>query len=204
MRTACEEVMNWMEAGIRPVPVAVNLSSAQFGTDNLLATVVSVLNETSLDPAYLAFEVTESVIMGDAREAHQVLARLKEIGIHTAIDDFGTGYSTLSALKSLPVNTLKIDGGFVRDLSESREDMAIVKAVIAMAHGLGLTVVAEGVETDEQAAFLAQEECDELQGFLVSPPVTADAFSEMLRGAGNHRDTQEHQPTDPLLTPAVR
>ena len=195
LRAACEEVTNWLEAGIRPVPVAVNLSSAQFRTDNLLGTVVSILNGSSLDPTFLAFEITESVIMRDAHEANQILTRLRELGIHTAIDDFGTGYSALAALKALPVDTLKIDRAFVRDLSESHEDMAIVKAVIAMAHGLGLTVVAEGVESDDQAAFLAQEQCDELQGFLVSPPVPAETFSAMIREASDRHETLERRPS---------
>ena len=138
LRAACDQVMRWLEAGSRPVPVAVNLSSAQFRMDNLLETIVSVLNESSVDPSYLAFEVTESMIMRDALEAREILARLNDLGVQIAIDDFGTGYSTLSSLKELPVHTLKIDRGFIKNLPECPEDIAIVKAVIAMAHGFGI------------------------------------------------------------------
>ena len=154
--------------------------------DNLLETIVSVLNESSVDPSYLAFEVTESMIMRDALEAREILARLNDLGVQIAIDDFGTGYSTLSSLKELPVHTLKIDRGFIKNLPECPEDIAIVKAVIAMAHGLGLTVVAEGVESEEQSALLAQEGCDELQGFLVSQPIPAERFTAMLLEIAPH------------------
>jgi diguanylate cyclase (GGDEF)-like protein/PAS domain S-box-containing protein len=191
IRAASEQIANWQEAGTRPLPVSVNVSSAQFRTDSLLGTVISVLNESSLDPTYLALEITESVIMRDAHEATQILERLRELGIHTTIDDFGTGYSTLSALKDLRVNTLKLDRAFVRDLPESREDKEIVKAVIAMAHGLGLTVAAEGVESDDQAACLTQVRCDELQGTLFGPPVPAEAFSATIREQDDRHETLE-------------
>ena len=199
MRTVCERIVIWLEAGLRPVPVAVNLSSAQFHVDNLLETVVSVLNESSLDPSYLAIEITESVVMRDAHGARQILAKLGELGIHTAIDDFGTGYSTLSALKDLPAHTLKIDRVFVKDLTESHEDLAIVKAVIAMAHGLGLRVVAEGVESEEQAALLAHERCDELQGFLISQPLPEESFIELIRDTDG-RESPDIIPANPAFS----
>ena len=191
LRAVCSQVVQWLEAGLAPVPVAVNLSSAQFRLDNLLETIASVLNDSSLDPSYLACEVTESMIMRDACEAREILTRLKEIGVHIAIDDFGTGYSTLSTLKDLPVHSLKIDRVFIKDLVESPEDLAIVRAVIAMAHGLGLTVVAEGVESEEQLAVLRQEGCDELQGFLIGTPIPAETFAAMF---GARRTSQRSDP----------
>ena len=181
LREACTQVMRWLESGLRPVPVAVNLSSAQFHLEDLLGQMMSVLNETTMDTRYLGIEVTESMIMRDASEAHDILRRLKELGVQVAIDDFGTGYSTLSALKELPLHTLKIDQVFIKDLAESPEDLAITRAIIAMAHGLGMTVVAEGVESEEQLAILRQEGCDEVQGFLMSPAVPADQFTTWLR-----------------------
>ena len=181
LREACTQVMRWLESGLRPVPVAVNLSSAQFHLEDLLGQMMSILNETAMDARYLGIEVTESMIMRDASEAHDIRRRLKELGVQVAIDDFGTGYSTLSALKELPLHTLKIDQVFIKDLAESPEDLAITRAIITMAHGLGLTVVAEGVESEEQFAILRQEGCDEMQGFLTSPAVPGEQFTTLLR-----------------------
>ena len=180
LRQACGQVMSWMESGLHVVPVAVNLSSAQFHVADLLGHIASILNETALDPSYLAIEITESMIMRDAREAHETLCRLKELGVQVAIDDFGTGYSTLSSLKDLPINQLKIDQAFVRDLAENPKDVAITRAIIAMAHGLGLTVIAEGVESEDQLAVLREEGCDEVQGFLIGQPRPSDEFTEFL------------------------
>ncbi len=180
LRQACGQVMSWMESGLHVVPVAVNLSLAQFHVADLLGHIASILNETALDPGYLAIEITESMIMRDTREAHETLCRLKELGVQVAIDDFGTGYSTLSSLKDLPINQLKIDQAFIRDLAENQKDVAITRAIIAMAHGLGLTVIAEGVESEEQLAVLREEGCDEVQGFLIGQPRPSDEFTEFL------------------------
>ena len=192
LREACNQVMSWTEKGLRPVPVAVNLSSAQFHLDDLLARIVLILNETAMDTDFLAIEVTESVIMRDARQASELLSRLNELGVQVAIDDFGTGYSSLSSLKDLPVHNLKIDRAFIEDLAESPKDVAVTRAIIAIGHGLGLTVVAEGVESEEQFAILREEKCDEIQGFLISPPVPGDQFTSWL----SDRHVNETEMTD--------
>ena len=184
--------MSWTEKGLRPVPVAVNLSSAQFHLDDLLARIILILNETAMDTDFLAIEVTESVIMRDARQASELLSRLNELGVQVAIDDFGTGYSSLSSLKDLPVHNLKIDRAFIEDLAESPKDVAVTRAIIAIGHGLGLTVVAEGVESEEQFAILREEKCDEIQGFLISPPVPGDQFTSWL----SDRHVDETEMTD--------
>lgn len=217
LREACNQVMSWMEKGLRPVPVAVNLSSAQFHLDDLLARIVLILNETAMDTDFLGIEITESVIMRDARQASELLACLNELGVQIAIDDFGTGYSSLSALKDLPVHNLKIDRAFIEDLAESPKDVAVSRAIIAIGHGLGLTVVAEGVESEEQFAILHQENCDEIQGFLISPPVPSDQFTSWLSdrhineteitvpavsGSALHEDTDESSATDEVLVSA--
>ena len=143
--------------------------------------VASILNSTGMDANYLALEVTESTIMRETRNARDILSCLRELGVTTSIDDFGTGYSALSSLKHLPFQGLKIDRTFVKDLAEGSSDAAITRAIIAMAHGLGLTVVAEGVESQTQLDILREQDCDEIQGFLISRPVTAGEFAEMLR-----------------------
>jgi EAL domain-containing protein (putative c-di-GMP-specific phosphodiesterase class I) len=162
------------------VPVAVNLSSAQFHDADLLAHIASILNESTLDPNYLAVEITESMIMRDTGKAREILKTLGELGVQVAIDDFGTGHSSLSALKVLPIQQLKIDRAFVKDLAAGSKDVAITRAIIAMAHGLGLSVVAEGVESEEQLAILREEGCDEVQGFLIGRPLSSSQFAELL------------------------
>jgi diguanylate cyclase (GGDEF)-like protein/PAS domain S-box-containing protein len=180
LRQACGQVMSWLESGLKAVPVAVNLSSAQFRVADLLGRIGSVLNETTLDLSYLAVEITESMIMRDTGEAQELLRRLKGIGVQVAIDDFGTGYSTLSALKELPLHHLKIDQAFIRNLAEGGKDVAITRAIINMSHGLGLTVIAEGVESEEQLAILREEKCDQVQGFLIGHPLPSDEFAALL------------------------
>ena len=139
LREACWQVMNWLERGLQPVPVAVNLSSAEFRVKDLLGSIATILNETAMDTQYLTLEVTETAIMRDTREAHGILSRLNELGIGIAIDDFGTGYSSLSSLKDLPAQSLKIDKAFVKDLTESAKSLSIARAMIGMGHGMGLT-----------------------------------------------------------------
>ena len=186
LRQACSQVMSWLESGLRVVPVSVNLSSVQFHGADLLSSIASILNETTLTPSYLAVEITESMIMRDTREAHEILCRLNELGVHVAIDDFGTGYSTLSLLKDLPVRQLKIDQGFVKDMAESAKDVALVRAIIAMAHALDLTVIAEGVESTEQLEILSKEGCDEVQGLLTGRPLPSDQFAALLAQQDRH------------------
>ncbi len=180
LREACTQVMSWLESGFRAVPVAVNLSSAQFHGSALLRSITSILNETTLDPSYLAVEITESMIMRDTRESHEILSRLHDLGIQVAIDDFGTGYSTLGSLKDLPVDQLKIDQTFVRDMTVNPKTVALIRAIIAMAHALELTVIAEGVESEEQLAILREEGCDEVQGLLTGQPLPSDRFVAFL------------------------
>ena len=198
LREACNQVTSWLEAGVCAVPVAVNLSSAQFHVSDLLERVASALNESTLDPGYLEVEVTESMIMRDATSARNTLRRLEELGVKIAIDDFGTGYSTLSYLKDLPVHCLKIDSIFIRDITDSSESLAITRAIVAMAHGLDLTVVAEGVVTEDQIGLLRDEGCDAVQGFLVGKPLPSDEFSEYLERSDPETHVTDAAPIDAL------
>ena len=160
--------------------LAVNFSARQFQQSSFIASVAAILKETQLDPAWLEIEITESSIMKDPDPAIEKLLELKMMGIKVAIDDFGTGYSSLNYLKRLPIDTLKIDQSFVRDITTDPDDAAIATAVIALAHTLKLRVVAEGVETPEQLAFLAARHCDRMQGYLFSKPLAAHECRDFL------------------------
>jgi diguanylate cyclase (GGDEF)-like protein/PAS domain S-box-containing protein len=179
MRRACEQCCEWQRAGLPPVPVSVNLSARQF-TDNIADTVGRILAQTGLAPQLLELELTESASMEDPQRTFEILCELKEMGVQLAIDDFGTGYSNLNYLKRFPVDKLKLDQSFVREITTDQDDLAIARAVIAMAHGLRLTVIAEGVETAEQLALLAENGCDEIQGYYFSRPVDAETCARML------------------------
>ncbi len=146
--------------------------------------VASILNASGVDTDYLTIEITEGTVMRHPQEAREILARFCELGVKVALDDFGTGHSALGSLKHLQFNSLKIDRTFIKDLAPHSRDLAITQAIITMAHGLGLTVVAEGVETQTQLDLLRGQACDEIQGFLISRPVTAEAFTAMLRDSG--------------------
>ncbi len=180
LQTACDQAMVWRNAGFPPINLAVNLSSRQFNTLNLTDVINRVLENSGFDPARLELEITESVIMENAQETIDTLGALGKMGIRFAIDDFGTGYSSLSYLKRFPINTLKIDHSFVRDISSDPDDAAIVTTIVAMAHNLNLMVVAEGVETKDEFAFLRACGCDYMQGYLFSKPVPASAFTVLL------------------------
>ena len=180
LRKACSDVMDWLDGGLRAVPVAVNVSPPEFELDDLLMRIASILNSTGIDASYLELEVTESTVMQNKNRARDILSRLNTLGVKVAIDDFGTGYSALSSLKHLPFHSLKIDTEFVKDLTQDSSDAAITRAIIAMGHGLGLTVVAEGVESQTQLDILRGQGCDEMQGFLVSPAVPSEQFKAML------------------------
>lgn len=180
LRAACAQSKSWQEACGRPLPVAVNLSARQFQQGDLAAMVVRVLRETNLSAQNLELELTESSIMKNADSAVITLGELREMGVHVAIDDFGTGYSSLGYLKRLPIETLKIDQSFVRDLATDPDNAALVMAIITLAHNLRLKVIAEGVETEEQLRFLHLLRCDEWQGYLYSKPLPAAAFAELL------------------------
>lgn len=180
LRTACYQIKLWNEQGFPLLKVSVNLSAYQFQQQNLLETISKIIEETKIDPNYLELEMTESSIMKNETSAVTILHQLKEAGIKISIDDFGTGYSSLSHLKKLPLDVLKIDKSFVQDMTVSPDDASLVMTIITLAHNLGLKVIAEGVETEEQLRFLHLLRCDEWQGFLYSKPVPADQFEELL------------------------
>lgn len=181
LSTACRQVKRWEEGGFGPLQVAVNLSARQFREGNLSETIDRCLRETDLDPQCLELELTESLVMEDLEASRVMLERLKsEKGIRVSVDDFGTGYSSLSYLKRFPLDLLKIDKSFVRDITDDTNDAAIVSAIIGLAHNLGLRVLAEGVETEDQLDFLRERDCDEAQGYLFSRPVPAEEFEALL------------------------
>lgn len=180
LRTACNQIKLWNEEGHPLLKVSVNLSAYQFQQQNLLETITKIIEETRIDPNYLELEMTESSIMKNETCAVTILHQLKEAGIQISIDDFGTGYSSLSHLKKLPLDVLKIDKSFVQDMTVSPDDASLVMTIITLAHNLGLKVIAEGVETEEQLRFLHLLRCDEWQGFLYSKPVPANVFEELL------------------------
>jgi PAS domain S-box-containing protein/diguanylate cyclase (GGDEF)-like protein len=179
LRRACEQSCAWQRAGLAAVPVSVNLSARQF-SENIAATVARILAETGLAPGLLELELTESASMADPQKTYEILCQLKQMGVQLAIDDFGTGYSNLNYLKRFPVDKLKLDQSFVKDITTDCDDLSIARAVIAMAHGLRLTVIAEGVETAGQLALLAEHGCDEMQGYYFSRPVDAGCCAQLL------------------------
>lgn len=183
--TACRQAKSWLDARQGFQRMAVNLSGVQIERSDILTTVRRVLAETGLPPENLELEITETYIMRQAQRNIQVLEGLRELGVALAIDDFGTGQSSLGYLKRLPVDKLKIDRSFVMDIPQDSNDMAITRAILALGHSLRLTVLAEGVETAEQATFLKELECDEVQGFYYSRPLDATSFQMLLNRNGN-------------------
>ena len=175
LREACTTLADWQAAGLHGITMAVNVSAVQLLRSDLPRTVGRILRETGIDARHLELELTESVLMANANVASQPLQTFRTLGVAIAVDDFGTGYSSLAYLRRLPITTLKIDKAFIDDLGgpSDTEDAAITTTVIAMAHSLGLNVVAEGVETPEQLAFLRQHGCDIVQGYWLSPPMEA-------------------------------
>ncbi|NVN92912.1 MAG: EAL domain-containing protein [Desulfuromonadales bacterium] len=180
LREACRQNRAWQDAGLPRMTVSVNISARQLRENTFVEQVVHTLNSTGLAPCYLDLELTESVVMANSDEIVLKLTRLKQLGVSISIDDFGTGYSSLSYLKHLPIDFIKVDRSFVRDIAHDPDDKAIVKAVIAMGHALGLGVIAEGVETVEQLEFLRKYKCNEAQGYYFSKPLESDQFEEFL------------------------
>ena len=180
LREACRQNKAWQEAGLPFINVSVNVSARQFSDKNLFAKVVSALQDSGLEAKYLELELTESLIMQDVAKAIETMKQLQSLGIQLSIDDFGTGYSSLTALKTFPVARLKIDKSFIRSLPDNEDDKAVASAVISLGQKLNLRVIAEGVELDQQVAFLRAHNCDEMQGYHFSRPVPAEAMTEML------------------------
>ena len=178
----CRQGRIWLDAGLLPGTLAINLSPRQFHLSDLVAGLAGALHASGFPADRLELEITEGALAERPEEARQLLLRLRELGVRLAVDDFGTGYSSLAHLKRFPIDVLKIDRSFIRDLPQSTDDMAICAAIIAMGHSLGLSVLAEGVETEDQRVFLHARGCDSFQGYLCSRPLPAEEFSELLRG----------------------
>ncbi|WP_314439209.1 putative bifunctional diguanylate cyclase/phosphodiesterase [Massilia timonae] len=183
LRTACRQARAWQRLTRRLLRIAVNLSAKQFKDENLSQIVLSALNETGLEPRLLELELTEGTLMDDARATLVTLEQLRGIGVHLSIDDFGTGYSSMNYLKRFDVRALKIDRSFIAGLPQDSENAAITRAIIAMAHGLKMVVVAEGVETGEQLLLLEEYGCDMVQGYYLGHPSSAEKITEMLQHA---------------------
>jgi PAS domain S-box-containing protein len=180
LQTACAQNKAWQDAGFPPIVVSVNVSPRQFRHENLVQAVAEVLRSTGLEPRFLELELTESMVMHDAPKLVAMLDELKELGVKVAVDDFGTGYSSLSYLKRFPVDRLKVDRSFVENMTTEADDATIVRTIIALGHNLGLKVVAEGVETAQQARALRAYQCDEAQGFLFARAVSARVLPRLI------------------------
>ena len=175
--------MAWRRQGLPPLSMAVNLSPRQFSDESLLQDIDDALAASGMPPELLQLEITESMVMHNVARAIELLDIIRGRGVRLAIDDFGTGYSSMSLMKKFPVDTIKIDRSFVKDLPDDAEDRAIAQAIISMGKALGMTLVAEGVETAEQAAFLRAHGCDEMQGYLLSPPVEPERVAALIGAA---------------------
>lgn len=182
LENACRQAMIWQEAGLS-LSVAVNLSTVQFRQKDFLASIQSIVSASGLDPHFLELEITESLMMGNEAIVVGYLWELKKMGIKLSVDDFGTGYSSLAYLKQLPIDSLKIDRSFVKELPDNKEDAVIASTIISMAGNLGLTAIAEGVETPEQCNFFMEMGCHQIQGYLVSPPVSASELKKLLESS---------------------
>lgn len=181
LQTACQQVKTWQDAGLPSVRIAVNLSVRQFNQTDLIDKIVRILTSTQLEPQYLELELTESMLVDNIKLANAHLKALKALGISIALDDFGTGYSSLSYLQKFNLDILKIDRCFITDINRNEKNATITKAIISMAHGLNLNVIAEGVETKAELEFLRQQKCNTIQGYLFSPPVPQNKFAEILK-----------------------
>jgi EAL domain-containing protein (putative c-di-GMP-specific phosphodiesterase class I) len=189
LRTACSQFRQWQDAGLNAERVAVNVSSVQFTQPGFCAMVASVLRATQIDPARLELEITESLALRDDARTTEILAELRRLGVSIAIDDFGTGHSNFVRLSSVPVNRLKIDRGLVQNIDSMGRGATIVRGIVSMARGLGLQVVAEGVEDFAQLLNLQEQQCNEVQGFLLSRPLPAEEATQLLHRLEASTDT---------------
>ena len=192
LREACRQAKSWQDEGLPPVRIAVNFSSRQFTAVDVLRTIEQALQDSGLEPDYLEVEITESLLMQNPQQTLKILHAIKSIGIHISIDDFGTGYSSLSYLKQFPIDKLKIDQSFVRNITHDPNDASIVRAIIALARSMQLATIAEGVETEAQFTYLRSLHCDEIQGYLFSPPVPPTEIPALKPGylvAGSGNDS---------------
>src|SRR5690606_30948353 len=181
LKSAWAQNVEWQRQGLPPLCMAVNLSSRQFFDERLIDDVASALSDSGMDPGLLEMEITEGMVMQDAERAIRILTAIKALGVRLAIDDFGVGYSSLAQIKRFPIDTLKVDSSFIREIPQNREDRAITEAIIAMGRTLSLTVIAEGVETKEQEAFLREHQCDQSQGYYFSKPISPEQFVEFMQ-----------------------
>jgi EAL domain-containing protein (putative c-di-GMP-specific phosphodiesterase class I) len=182
LRTAARAALRWRSLGLIDVPIAVNLSSMQFRASGFVDAVAQVLREEGVPGAWIELELTERMLMDDVGDVKRTLQQLKALGMRVSVDDFGTGYSSLAHLKEFPIDGMKIDRSFVADLPHQRGSVAIARAVVQMAQGLSLTVVAEGVENEAQRCFLVEQGCDLLQGELISGPLPEGELVAWIRG----------------------
>ena len=204
VNAACRQLSDWRQAGLEPLPIAVNVSAHQMAPNKLVRPSHGSVAETSSDPdantlwastaaclsrfevatGQLEFELTESALMEDAEHSADILRKLKSLGVHVSIDDFGTGYSSLAYLRRFPLDAVKIDGSFIRDLTSNAEDASITLAIIGMAHRLNLKVIAECVETAEQLEFLRANGCDQAQGYYLARPMPAQEVEQLWQASG--------------------
>jgi len=182
LRAACLQIREWQESGLPPVHMGVNVSPKQLRNPYLVSALSKILKETSVNPACLELEITESVLIGEADVALETLYQLKALGVRLSVDDFGTGYSGLSYLTQMPVDALKIDQSFIREIDNGHQGKAIIKGIVSMALSIGLKVTAEGVESQDQAFFLRDLGCHEGQGYLYSKPLSSGDMGQYLQG----------------------
>jgi EAL domain-containing protein (putative c-di-GMP-specific phosphodiesterase class I) len=187
LETACAQNVLWQKRGMPKLCMAVNLSARQFEEASLVDDIKHALSKSGMAAELLELELTESMVVQKPEHAVRVLHELKALGVRIAIDDFGTGYSSLAQLKNFPIDILKVDRSFIRDLPTNQDDQSMTKAIIAMGKSLGMTVVAEGVETEEQQTFLSDNACDETQGFYFSKPVSPEGIEGLLQGGAGQK-----------------
>jgi EAL domain-containing protein (putative c-di-GMP-specific phosphodiesterase class I) len=185
LANVCAQIRVWQADGLAPPPIAVNLSARQFRQSDLVASIAAIVGASGIDPTFLELELTESSLMSNSEAAVQALRQIKALGVRLSVDDFGTGYSSLAYLKRFPIDALKIDREFIRDVGTDADDGTIALAIINLAGSLGLKVIAEGVETEAQLDFLRAHGCDEMQGYYFSRPLPVDEIGRLLHdGAG--------------------